>query len=76
MSEKYPFSVWGTKGGGLVREVGADVYIFVEAPDCPGLNVGDTMPAEWGIIPANDTARTVVEHERFVSYEHERVSGN
>ena len=50
MSEKsYNFPVWGTQGGGLVREVerGRDRYIFVEKPDCPGLDVGDFMPDEW-----------------------------
>lgn len=60
MSERqYNFPVWGTQGGGLVREVG-EVYIFVEKPDCPGLDVGDTMPKEWGVIPANETAQRAV----------------
>ena len=58
MSERvYNFPVWGTQGGGLVREVGSNRYIFVEKPDCPGLDVGDYMPEEWGIAPANQTAR-------------------
>ena len=61
MSEKsYNFPVWGTQGGGLVREVerGRDKYIFVEAPEsCHGLTVGDYMPDEWGIIPTNELAR-------------------
>lgn len=54
--EKYGFPVWATQGGGLVRDV-RGTYIFVEQPDCPGLNVGDEMPEEWGIIPANNLAR-------------------
>ncbi|OHB18674.1 MAG: hypothetical protein A2854_00470 [Parcubacteria group bacterium RIFCSPHIGHO2_01_FULL_56_18] len=57
---EYSYSVFGTQGGGLVREVGGR-YIFVEKPDCPGLNVGDEMPNEWGTIPANDRARREVD---------------
>lgn len=51
----YDYPVWGTQGGGLVRACG-DRYIFVTKPDCPGLDVGDFMPDEWGIVPANDLA--------------------
>mgnify|MGYP007077527449 CR=1 FL=1 len=61
MSRTYDYPVWGTQGGGLVREVGS-VYIFVEKPDCPGLDVGDTMPEEWGITPANDVANAEVNY--------------
>ncbi len=53
---EYKYPVWGTQGGGLVREAGG-TYIFVEKPNCPGLDVGDEMPEEWGIIPANGLAR-------------------
>ena len=56
MMSDFPFPVWGTQGGGLVKRSGGQ-YIFVEKPDCPGLDVGDTMPDEWGIIPANQEAR-------------------
>ena len=55
----YNFPVFGTQGGGLVREIKTDKgykYIFVEKPDCPGLDVGDFMPKEWDIIPANRQA--------------------
>ena len=52
MSREYKYPVWGTQGGGVVRDVNG-TYIFVEKPDCPGLGVGDEMPEEWGI--ANDT---------------------
>ena len=51
----YPYPVWGTQGGGLVRRVGK-TYIFVEKPDCPGLDVGDELPEEWGIASANRKA--------------------
>ncbi|OHA20743.1 MAG: hypothetical protein A2849_01665 [Candidatus Taylorbacteria bacterium RIFCSPHIGHO2_01_FULL_51_15] len=56
MEKEYGYPVWGTQGGGLVRQMGKN-YIFVEKPDCPGLDVGDFMPEEWGIIPANSSAR-------------------
>ncbi|PIQ67349.1 hypothetical protein COY25_01345 [Candidatus Uhrbacteria bacterium CG_4_10_14_0_2_um_filter_41_7] len=56
MERQYNYPVWGTQGGGLVREVNG-TYIFVEKPDCPGLDVGDEMPEMWGIIPANQQAR-------------------
>mgnify|MGYP001577689940 CR=1 FL=1 len=57
MSERqFHYPVYGTQGGGLVRQVGT-TYIFVEKPDCPGLDVGDAMPEEWGLAPANDRAR-------------------
>ncbi len=55
-TKRYDYPVYGTQGGGLVRSVG-QTYIFVEKPDCPGLDVGDEMPEEWGIIPANEQAR-------------------
>ena len=60
---QYNFPVWGTQGGGLVREIGRDRYIFVEKPDCPGLDVGDYMPEEWGIIPANQSAKDSIDQE-------------
>ncbi len=56
MDRVYKFPVWGTQGGGLVQEVNG-TYIFVEKPSCPGLNVDDTMPREWDVIPANDLAK-------------------
>lgn len=52
---KYGYPVWATQGGGLVREVNS-TYIFVESPHVPGLDVGDEMPKQWGLIPANDEA--------------------
>ena len=56
MTREYDYLVWGTQGGGLARKVGL-MYIFVEAPDCPGLNVGDEVPREWDLAPANEMAR-------------------
>lgn len=59
MERIYKYPVWGTQGGGLVREVNG-TYIFIEKPDCPGLDIGDEMPEEWGIIPANWLARKIM----------------
>lgn len=56
----YTYPVWGTQGGGLVREVNGQ-HVFVTKPDCVAYNVGDTMPPEWGLIPANAAARDVVD---------------
>ncbi len=57
MKREYNFPVWGTQGGGLVREING-TYIFVTKPaNCLGLDVGDEMPEMWGVIPANEQAR-------------------
>lgn len=49
------FGVWATQGGGLVKKDGED-YVFVEAPDGMGLEVGDKLPDQWDLIPANRAA--------------------
>ena len=55
--QNYNFAVFGTQGGGLVREV-KGTFIFVEPPsDFPEFTVGSEMPEEWGIIAANELAR-------------------
>lgn len=65
MSERtYNFPVFGTQGGGLVREVSPNKFIFVEKPNCPGLDVGDFMPDEWDYQPANRVAREQISNER------------
>ena len=66
MERAYNYSVWATQGGGLVREVNG-TYIFVEKSDCPGLDVGDEMPVEWGIIPANSYARNDMDRHEWSS---------
>lgn len=68
MQREYNYPVFGTQGGGLVREVGPNHYIFVEKPDCPGLDVGDDMPEEWGIAAANNAAIRMVEDEQEKVY--------
>lgn len=65
MSREYNYPVWATQGGGKVREV-KGVYIFVEKPDVPDLDVGDELPSEWDTIPANEAARQV-DHDELYS---------
>ncbi len=60
----YKYAVWATQGGGLIREVNGK-NIFIEKPDCPGLDVGDEIPEEWGTVPANYLAREQMEAEEF-----------
>ncbi len=63
MSEReYSYPVYGTQGGGLVRWING-TYIFVEKPDCPGLDIGDEMPEEWAddVAPANEHARQAMD---------------
>ena len=56
-AEQYNFPVYGTQGGGLARDVNG-ILVFVEKPDgCPELGVGDEVPCEWDIQPANRLAR-------------------
>lgn len=64
MHRIYNFPVYGTQGGGLVREVNG-VYIFVEKPIYYShLDIGDTMSEGWSIAPANEQARQeVLDHE-------------
>jgi hypothetical protein len=55
---EYLYPVYTTQYGGMVRWVGdTRTYIFVEKPNYPGeLDVGDTMPQEWSVTPANEEA--------------------
>ncbi len=63
--DSYDFPVYGTQGGGLVRQQGND-FIFVELHESlkyTGLKLGDKMPPEWDMIPANELARAEVAKE-------------
>lgn len=51
-----PKALWATQGGGLA-EWNGETYIFVESPDWWPNAVGEEVPSEWGVIPANETAR-------------------
>lgn len=57
---------FATQGGGIVEwdEVNKR-YVFTEKPNCPGLEVGDFMPEEWGIIalPGSDAEALSREEE-------------
>jgi hypothetical protein len=65
MSQTYNFPVYATQGGGLVREVAPNRYIFVEKPDCSGLSVGDYMPEGWSTIPANALAHQSMMDDQY-----------
>ena len=59
--------VFWSQGEALVEEVSRNpfVYRFLEpVPSC-GFNVGDIMPSQWDIIPANKAARDLLEREQF-----------
>ena len=60
MHRNYNYPVWATQGGGLAREVNGK-QIFIEKPDCPGLDIGDDVPAEWDLVPVNEMARKEME---------------
>ena len=62
---KYHFPVYGTQGGGIVREAAKGICVFVEEPVGSGLNVGDTMPPEWSITPANQLAMEQMIDDQF-----------
>jgi hypothetical protein len=53
------YAVFTTQGGGRVREFGGQ-FFFITKPSCPGFSVGDAMPPEWGIAPANRLARAAM----------------
>ena len=58
----YPYAVWVTQGGGLARRLHKGMalpglFVFVEAPHSQSLGVGDYVPEEWGLEPANGLAR-------------------
>lgn len=52
---------WLTQGGGLAVTDATGTCVFVEAPACPGFNVGDAVPSDWGLAPANDAAYRAME---------------
>lgn len=67
--QDYKFPVYATQGGGLVRFV-RDRPIFITKPDCPGLNIGDRVPRDWDMAPANDLAQKELEeiHDELAPY--------
>jgi len=64
--ESYKEPIFFCQGEALVREiVGGEVYQLLEAiPSC-GLEVGDNIPKEWGLLPANKAARMLMEQDQF-----------
>lgn len=69
MERKYNFQVFGTQGGGLVREVAPNTYRFVEAPSqCTGFKIGDLMPEYWEIEhPVNYTLTVEEDYDRHLA---------
>jgi hypothetical protein len=65
----YNFPVFAAQGGGLVREVEIAnrtyEYFFVEVPEGFMFAVGDKMPTEWDIVPANGAAQELISREQF-----------
>ncbi len=66
MSGTYSFPVFETQNGGLVR-ADNDNFIFIEEPNCHGLGIGDEMPIEWRITPANEAAQSIVNNSCCVA---------
>ena len=64
VEQKFNFPVYATQGGGLARRVG-EVYVFVTDSDCPGLGIGEIVPQEWDLIPANGQAQTEMSERDF-----------
>lgn len=56
------FALWGTQGGGLARwDEDRQTYVWHELPDwyaTSGITekVGDPIPRDWDLIPANEAA--------------------
>lgn len=50
----FNFPIWATQGGGYTREV-AGAFIFISEPP-KGFVIGDRVPREWGLEPANEAA--------------------
>lgn len=63
-AEQFPFPVYATQGGGLVKEIaGSGVYRFVTDTGIPGYGIGETMPADWSTFPANRLAREMAKEQ-------------
>lgn len=58
MAKVPDYPIYGTEHGGKVRPVGDGFsYVFIEKPDLPNFEVGDTMPPQWATFPINEEAR-------------------
>ena len=64
MASREQEPIFFCQGGVLVREIGdSNLYTLLEPlPSC-GLNVGDMMPQEWSLAPANEAARRLLADE-------------
>jgi hypothetical protein len=56
---------WYTQGGGIViYDSDNQSYVFIVAPDVPGLEIGDFMPDEWSVVPIEEKPRQRVTKDR------------
>ncbi len=57
--ESYTNPLYTTPHGGLAHmtEHGHGPMVFQEVPDMPDFKVGDAVPHDWELIPANQAAR-------------------
>jgi hypothetical protein len=58
--------VWTTQGGGLACSSGDD-FVWHEVPQefAGSFHVGDPIPEEWGIHPANQAAMDIMSAEEY-----------
>lgn len=56
---------WITQGGGTAIKNGLD-FIFIEAPDWWPDAVGESVPREWDLFPANQEAKDRMSEEEEV----------
>jgi len=66
-------ALWATQGGGLARHLSGDTYVWYELPDWmtalpdgdkDKAAIGDPIPPEWGLIPANQAAMDEMSRSR------------
>lgn len=63
--EAYTNPVFFCQGEVLVEEIvaGELYHLLEDLPSC-GLKIGDSMPREWDLIPANKAAKDALEREQ------------
>jgi len=62
---KYPYAVYSPEGGGLAVYKDGNKRIFIEAPpEVMGLHVGDEVPSEWSMFPANRLAQAEMRRDQ------------
>jgi hypothetical protein len=54
--------IFSTYHNGFVRRVG-DRFFFIEKPNFPGIEVGDELPDDWELVPANEETLAAIERQ-------------